>query len=173
MSQEEKRETTADERGEVKIARDFDFPRELIFDMFTDAKKAVKWWAPKEFTKLAFEFDARPGGAIRIDDRSPEGVVNRTTGTAIDVVVPELLSFRTSTKGGDLPRPWEALAVVTFEELGPKRTRVTVTNRILAAGSWEGDVGSLVGGFKGGWTESLESLQGELHHRAHAASSTS
>ena len=32
--------------------------------MFTDAKKAAKFWGPEGAVKLVFELDPRPGGAI-------------------------------------------------------------------------------------------------------------
>lgn len=152
----------AKEANSVEISRDFDAPRETVFKMFTDSRKATKWWGPEGYDKLVFELDPNPGGAIRIDDRSPEGVINRTSGTIVDIIAPELLVFRTSTIGGDGAAPWEALQSVTFEELGPKRTRVTVIVSVSAFGSWEGDVDSLKQGFKGGWTESFDMLEREL-----------
>jgi uncharacterized protein YndB with AHSA1/START domain len=146
------------ERSGVKISRDFDFPRATVFNMFTDSRKAAKWWGPKESVSLVFEVDPRPGGAMRIDDRHPDGTVFQTTGTILELVVPELFVYRSSTKRGDEPARFEALQTVTFEELSPKRTRVTALVKVLSLGSWPGDVDSLEEGFEGGWAESFQRL---------------
>jgi uncharacterized protein YndB with AHSA1/START domain len=162
MSQDWEKEPGVGERSAVKISRDFDFPRESVFNMFTDSKKASRWWGPESFVNLLFEIDPRPGGALRIDDRDPNGNVFRTTGTILDIVVPELLVFKSSTIRGEGAAPWEALQTVTFEEISPKRTRVTALVKVHAIGSWSGDLSSLEGGFQGGWGESFDRLQREL-----------
>jgi uncharacterized protein YndB with AHSA1/START domain len=161
MNQKWRTESTDGERSAVKISRDFDFPRESVFNMFTDAKKAAKFWGPAGAVKLVFEFDPRPGGAIRIHDQY-EGKTAKTSGTIVEIVAPELLVFRSATTPEGGTAPWEALQTVTFEELGPTRTRVTVLVKILATGSFPGGVESLEEGFQGGWGETLDMLQREL-----------
>lgn len=145
----------------MKISRDYDFPRESVFHMLTDTKTAAKFFSPEGAVKLRFEWDPRPGGAIRIHDRY-EGIVNQTSGTIKEIVVPELLVFQSTTTPGEGAAPWEALQTVTFEEFSPKRTRVTVLVKILATGSFPGGVESLEDGFKGGWGQTLDMLQREL-----------
>jgi uncharacterized protein YndB with AHSA1/START domain len=162
MNQTWSKESTDGARSAVKISRDFDFPRATVFNMFTDPKKAAKFWGPEGAVKLVFEFDARPGGAIRIHDRY-EGKTAKTSGTVTEVVVPELLVFRSATTPEGGTAPWEALQTVMFEELGPRTTRVTVLVKILATGSFPAGVESLEEGFQGGWGETLDMLQRELH----------
>ena len=154
-------ESTDGERSAVKISRDFDFPRESVFNMFIDSKKAAKFWGPEGAVKLVFELDPRPGGAIRIHDRY-EGRTAKTSGTITEIVVPELLAFRSATTPEEGTAPWEALQTVTFEELSPQRTRVTVLVKILATGSFPGGVESLEEGYQGGWGETFDMLQREL-----------
>jgi len=162
MNEKWKDEGADGERDDVKISRDYDFPRKSVFDMFTESKKAAKFWGPEGAVKLVFEFDARPGGAIRIHDRNSEGNVTKTSGTVTELVVPELLVFRSSTVFREGAAPFEALQTLKFEELGPKRTRVTALVKILALGSFPADVESLEAGFVGGWGETLDMLQREL-----------
>jgi uncharacterized protein YndB with AHSA1/START domain len=81
----------------------------------------------------------------------------------VEIVVPELLVVKTATTPATGTAPWEALQTVTFEELSPKRTRVTVRVKVLATGSFPGNVESLEGGFQGGWGEVLEKLRRALH----------
>jgi uncharacterized protein YndB with AHSA1/START domain len=163
MNQKPGRESADVERSGVTVSREFDFPRESVFGMFTDAKKAAKFWGPEGAINLVFELDPRPGGAILIQDRNREGDTGTTSGTIVEIVVPELLVFRSSTKFGEGTAPWEALQTVTFEEVGPRRTRVKVRVKILAPGSFPGGVASLEEGFQGGWGETFDRLQRELH----------
>jgi uncharacterized protein YndB with AHSA1/START domain len=150
------------ERNGAKISREFDFPRESVFRMFTDAQKAAKFWGPEGAVNLVFELDPRPGGAMRIHDRNREGVTGQTSGTVVEIVVPELLVLRTATRLGEGAAPFEALQTVTFEELGPRRTRVNVLVKVLATGSFPGGVASLERGFQGGWGQTFDRLQREL-----------
>jgi uncharacterized protein YndB with AHSA1/START domain len=161
MNEGWRKESTDGERSAVKISREFDFPRESVFSMLTDPKKAAKVWGPEGAVKLVFELDPRPGGAIRIHDKY-EGKTAKTSGTITDIVVPELLVFRSITTPEEGADPWEALQTVILEELAPTRTRVTILVKILATGSFPGGVDSLEEGFQGGWGETLDMLQREL-----------
>lgn len=161
MNPKGRKGSTGEARSGVRISREYDFPREAVFRMFTDEKKAARFWGPEGAVKLVFEFDARPGGAIRIHDQY-EGRTATTSGTVTEVRVPELLAFRTTTTPPEGTAPWEALQTVTFEELGPRRTRVNVLVKVLATGSFPGGVESLEEGYQGGWGETLDMLQREL-----------
>jgi uncharacterized protein YndB with AHSA1/START domain len=161
MNQKWAKESTDVERDVVKISRNYDFPRESVFGMFTDPKKAAKFFSPEGAVKLLFEWDPRPGGAIRIHDRH-DGITYKTSGTFLEFVVPEILSYRSATTPGEGAAPFEALQTMKFEALGPKKTRVTVLVKVLAAGSYPGDVESLEEGFMGGWGQTLDMLQRAL-----------
>jgi uncharacterized protein YndB with AHSA1/START domain len=161
MNQKWRSESTDGERSAVRIVREFDFPRETVFNMLTDPRKAAKVWGPEGSVKLLFEIDRRPGGAITIHDQY-EGKTAKTSGTITEFVAPELFVFRSATTPPEGTAPWEALQTVIFEELGPKKTRVTVRVKILAAGSFAGGVESLEEGYQGGWGESFDMLQRAL-----------
>jgi uncharacterized protein YndB with AHSA1/START domain len=158
MNQPGRKGATDDERSGVKISREFGFPRESVFNMLTDAKKAAKVWGPEGAVKLVFEMDLRPGGAIRIHDQY-EGKTAKTSGIITEVVWPEMVVFRTVTTVSEGSAPWEALQTLTFEELAPRRTRVTVHVKILATGSFPGGAESLEEGYHGGWGETFDMLQ--------------
>jgi len=161
MNQGRTKDSADGTREPVQISRDYNFPRETIFGMFADPKKAAKFFSPEGAVKLLFEWDARPGGAIRIHDRH-DGVTYKTSGTFLEFVVPELLVYRSATTPGDEAAPFEAVQSMKFEALGPRRTRVTVQVKVLAPGSFEGGVESLEEGFLGGWGQTLDILQREL-----------
>ena len=63
MSQKTK--ATEDYIGrEFVITREFDAPRELVFQAWTDPKHLAEWWGPRGFTNPVCQWDARPGGKI-------------------------------------------------------------------------------------------------------------
>lgn len=151
---------TASEQGAIKVTRVFDFPRESVFRMWTDPRKLAEWWGPEECVVVLSEVDPRPGGAIRVDQRFPDGEMRRMTAIFEKVIPPELLVYRNASLGEAGFSPWEARNTVTFEELGPKRTRVTVITAIVAGPQEERE--SLKEGFRNGWGQSFEKLQRAL-----------
>ncbi len=163
MRAAERRDNRAGDRSVARIARDLDFPRASVFRMFTDPKKAARWFGtPDGAVNVLFELNARPGGTIRIHDQEPGGPVHRTSGTVLEVVEPERFAFKSVTTLAEGSTPFEALQTVTLEEISPTRTRVVVIVKVLSVGSFPGGVPSLVEGFEGGWGQTLDKLQREL-----------
>jgi uncharacterized protein YndB with AHSA1/START domain len=162
MTGSRKYEMEVAQRTAVKISRDYDFPRESVFQMLTDPKKAAKVWGPEGSVKYVFELDPRPGGTITIHDGDHERIIARTSGTILEFVPPELLVFRSATTPAEGTVPWEALQTVTLEELGPRRTRVTVQVRVLSPGAFPGGIDALEQGFKGGWGQTFDMLERAL-----------
>ena len=163
MNPPAKEESIHTERSAVTVTRDYDFPRDSVFHMLTDRATASKFFTPEGAEKLLFEWDPRPGGTIRIHDRHPDdGVVYKTSGTIVEFVPPEILSFRSATAPGDGNAAFEALQTVRFESLGPRRTRVIVQVKVLSSGSFPGGIGSLEAGFRGGWGQTLDMLETAL-----------
>lgn len=149
-------------RDGVTISREYAFPRAIVFGMFTDAKKAERFWGIEGAVSRVFEIDARPGGAIRIEERDREGNVGRTSGTVLEVIVPERLVFRSATVMPGGTTPFEVLQTVRFEELGPRKTRVSAHVKVLELGSFPGGAGDLEDGFRGGWGETFDALEKAL-----------
>ena len=83
----------ADLGREVVVQRVLNAPRALVFKVWTEASHLVRWWGPDGFTTPRCEADARPGGAIRIDMRGPDGTVYPMTGIFQEVLPPERLVF--------------------------------------------------------------------------------
>ena len=55
------------------LTRVFDGPRQIVFKAWTDPGYVALWWGPHGFTNPRSELDARPGGAMYIDMRGPDG----------------------------------------------------------------------------------------------------
>ena len=151
---------TAREQGAVKVTRVFDFPRESVFMMWTDPKKLAEWFGPEGCVNVHSEVDPRPGGAMRVDERFPDGHTYSFNATFEKVIPPELLVYRNASPGTADFSPWEARYTVTFEELGPRRTRVTAITVVVAGPREERE--SLKDAYRAGWGESFDKLQRAL-----------
>lgn len=162
MTPSEKRPSAEREQTAVEISRDYDFPRETVFAMCTDPRKAAKWFlSPEGGVTVLFELDARPGGTVRTHGHHGDGHLFKTSGTFVELVVPERIVLKTVTTPPE-GVPFEALQTLVFDELGPKRTRVTVLVKVLTAGSFPGGADGLAEGFRGGWGGTLNLLEREL-----------
>ena len=146
-------------KHDLVLTRIFDAPRSLVWKAWTDPKHVAQWWGPQGFTNPVCELDVRPGGAIRIDMRAPDGTVYPMTGIYREIVKPDRLVFTSyALDAADKPM-FEVLNTVMFAEQDGKTTltvqarvinKTTVAERYLA-------------GMEQGWTQSLERLAAILH----------
>ena len=141
-------------KREVLLTRTIDAPRKLVFEAWTDPKHMAQWWGPKGFTNPVCEIDARPGGAIRIHMRGPDGSVYPMTGTFREVLPPKRLVFTAVAEDLDGNPHLEALTTATFEEEGG-RTKVTVQASAVGLSPL---APQMLAGMDAGWTQSLERL---------------
>jgi len=139
---------------EVAITRVFDAPRSLVFKMWTDPKHMAQWWGPHGFTNPVCKLDARPGGAILIHMRGPDGIVYPMTGVFREIVEPERLVFTAVAEDLQGNPLLEALTTVTFVEQGGK-TKLTVHAKAIGLAP---EAPQMLAGMEAGWTQSLERL---------------
>jgi uncharacterized protein YndB with AHSA1/START domain len=146
------------ERGLV-ITRIFDAPRELVFKAWTEPERVAQWWGPHGFTSPVCELDVRPGGAIHIHMRGPDGGVYPMKGVFHEIVVPQRLVFTTRAFEDEQGSPQlEALHTVTFDDLGGK-TKLTLQARVV---KWTPEVAEALAGMEEGWVQALERLAESL-----------
>jgi uncharacterized protein YndB with AHSA1/START domain len=110
----------------ISGTRVFDAPRELVFDAWTDARHISNWWGPRGFTTTTQEMDVRPGGQWTFVMHGPDGTDYPNEVVYLDVVRPERIVY---THG---PSPIFDVTV-TFEELGPNKTRMTMRSTFASA----------------------------------------
>jgi uncharacterized protein YndB with AHSA1/START domain len=139
---------------ELVLTRVFDAPPSLVFKAWTDPQHLAQWWGPHGFTNPRCEVDVRPGGAIRIDMRGPDGTVYPMTGTFREVVAPERIVFASSALDAQGKPLFEVLTTVTFAEAGGKTT-LTLHARVVTATA---AAAPYLQGMDAGWTQSLERL---------------
>jgi uncharacterized protein YndB with AHSA1/START domain len=141
---------------EIVVKRLLNAPRELVFEVWTDASHLSQWWGPDGFTTPLCEVDARPGGKIRIHMRGPDGTIYPMTGVFQEVVPPERLVFTTTPLDPNGHPLFETLNIVTFAEQDGK-TAVTVQAR---ATTWTAQAAPYLQGMEMGWTQTVERLAG-------------
>jgi uncharacterized protein YndB with AHSA1/START domain len=109
---------------EIVFTREFDAPRELVWDAWTDPQQVVQWWGPRGFTTTIHEMDVRPGGTWRHTMHGPDGTDFANKSTFLEVVKPERIVY--SQGGGKKDDPGaQFVATWTFEALG-NRTKLTL-----------------------------------------------
>ncbi len=139
---------------DLVFTRIFDAPRDLVFKAWTEAEHLKRWWGPHGFTNPVCEVDPRPGGAIRIDMRGPDGTIYPMTALYREIVEPERLVFTSAAldeKGNPL---FEVLNTVTFAEHAGK-TKLTVHASVVKATA---EAAPYLAGMDQGWSQSLDRL---------------
>lgn len=138
----------------IIMTRLFDAPRELVWKACTDPMHVAQWWGPRGYTNTVQQMDVRPGGAWRIDQRAPGGMVYRFKGTHREVRAPERMVRTFGVEG-----MFEDKVVVethTFEEEGG-RTKLTTVSRLESIADRDA---MLATGMEWGAKQSFDRLSG-------------
>jgi uncharacterized protein YndB with AHSA1/START domain len=149
---------TPEEGHELVLTRVFDAPRKLVFKAWTDPKIVAQWWGPHHFTNPVCELDARPGGAIRIHMRGPDGTIYPMTGTYQEIVEPERIVFTSAALDAAGNPMFEMLTTVTFAEQD-RKTKQILRTRVIKSTA---EAPRYLAGMEAGWTQSLERLAAYL-----------
>jgi uncharacterized protein YndB with AHSA1/START domain len=146
--------STPSER-ELAVTRDFDAPRALVFDAWTNPERIKDWMlGPDGWTMPVCEVDLRDGGAWRFVWRSGQGREMSMDGVYREVVPPARMIF-TESWGGDWP---PTLNTVILEEEDGK-TRLTLTMEYV---STHARAAAFSTGMTEGMTQSLDRLAAHL-----------
>lgn len=57
----------------ILMKREFDFPRDLVWDVYTNGEHMKHWWGPSKYDTVVHEFDFRNGGKWRVDNVTRDG----------------------------------------------------------------------------------------------------
>jgi uncharacterized protein YndB with AHSA1/START domain len=150
--------STQSSEWDLVITRVFDAPRQLVWQRWTDPTHIQQWWGPKGFTNPRCEWDARAGGAIRIDMRAPDGVVYPMSGTFKEIVEPERIVFMSSALDDQGNSMFDILNTVLFIDRSGK-TEMTLQVRVMKATAV---APQYLKGMEIGWNQSLDRLGARL-----------
>lgn len=137
------------ERGLV-FTRELEVPREEVFRAWTEAEQMAQWWGPHGFTNPVCKLDARPGGAIHIDMKGPDGTVYPMSGR-FNEVTPERIVFLSTPLDAAGHPIFEVLTTVTLSERDGK-TQQVVRAQI---GHVTEEAIPYIAGMEEGWTMTL------------------
>lgn len=136
---------------EIELTREFDAPRELVFEAMTKPEHVARWWGPRYLTTTVAALDLRPGGAWRFVQRDPEGNEFAFNGVFREIVPPERVSQTFEFEG--MPGH-VTIDMMTLEDLGG---RTKVTARSLFQSREDRDA-MLQSGMEAGAAESYDRL---------------
>ena len=110
---------------EIVISREFDAPRELVWEAWTNPKHVVNWWGPRGFSTTIEKMDVRPGGVWKQVMHGPDGANYPNKSVFKEVVKPERIVF--SHGGGREGGPGASfVSTWTFDAVAAAKTRVTI-----------------------------------------------
>ncbi|HUZ07630.1 MAG TPA: SRPBCC domain-containing protein [Candidatus Paceibacterota bacterium] len=115
--------STADR--EIVISREFNVPRELVWEAMTNPKHVVNWWGPRGFSMTIEEMDFRVGGDWKHVMQGPDGVNYPNHSVFKEIMRPERIVFshggkREGGPGVGFVSTW------SFENRAADKTRVTI-----------------------------------------------
>jgi uncharacterized protein YndB with AHSA1/START domain len=118
-----------------RISRDFDAPRDRVWQAWTEPERLKQWWGPRGFTTHTCTVDLRPGGFFHYGMRAPDGTEVWGRFLYREIVPPERMVVIVSFSDRELGvtrHPWspqwplQILSTMTLEALAGKKTRVSV-----------------------------------------------
>ena len=122
---------TVSQEADLTLTRLLDAPQELVYKCFTQPEHYAAWWGPEMFTTPVCELDARPGGAIQVAMRGPDGGTHAMTGSFEELVEFSRVVFKVGVPGADGNLLFENLNTIELsEEAGKTRLRLQV--RVLS-----------------------------------------
>lgn len=136
---------------EIVLTREFDAPRDLVFDTYTDPEAVSLWWGPNGSNTVVDVMEVRPGGRWRFIEKSDEGEYG-FNGVYHQVAPHERLVYTFEFEG----MPGHVmLETIDFVDLGDGRTRLVDT---AVFQSIEDRDGMLQSGMEGGARETMDRL---------------
>ncbi|MBK5232621.1 MAG: SRPBCC family protein [Thermoleophilia bacterium] len=138
---------------EIRIEREFEAPRELVWECFADPELLIEWLGPRRLKMRVEQYDFREGGEWKYIHSDDEGNEYVFFGEFRELREPELME-QTFTFVMDPPLPPQ-IDRCEFILLEGGRTRLVTTSTFQVK---EGRDGMLQSGMEGGVSEGNERL---------------
>jgi len=141
-------------KQEMIITREFDAPRALVFQAFTDPDLYIQWLGPRRLSVTLETFEPRSGGEWRYIQKDQSGSEYGFHGVYHEVLAPQRIIDTFEFEG--LPEKGHvALETLTLEELPTGRTRLTAHSVFQSVADRDG---ALQSGMEEGINDSYERL---------------
>ncbi len=147
----------------MRLARDLDAPRELVFQAMTDRALIPLWWGPGRYTTAVAELDPRRGGTWRYVSADEAGNEFAFRGVFHEVIADERIvqTFEFEPAAGHV-----SMETLTLTDLPGGRTSVTVDAVYQSVAARDAMVAS---GMEGGAAQTYDRLEALLASRLAAA----
>jgi uncharacterized protein YndB with AHSA1/START domain len=146
---------------EIRMIREFDAPRDLVFEAHTSCEHLKNWWGPRQYQVADCEVDFRPGGKWRVVHRSERGD-DEFYGEYREIVRPEKIVW--TFEWGGMPGH-VSVETLSLEERDGKTT-LTATSVYDTVEDRDGMLGS---GMETGAAETWDRLEEYLETLAKRA----
>jgi uncharacterized protein YndB with AHSA1/START domain len=144
---------------EVILEREFDAPRDLVFEAFSKPEHIGRWWGQAGSKMSACEMDFRPGGAWRFVEQAADGNEYGFRGEYREIARPERIVWTFEYEGLPGHISVDTLVFQEIEKAERRRTRITSTTVFASIEDRDGMVQS---GMAQGASESYERLANYL-----------
>jgi len=149
-------------KQELFITREFEAPRELVYQAFTDPKLLLRWLGPCDMKTKIDVLEPGSGGRWRFIHATKDGHEFGFHGVCHEATAPERL-IRTFEFEGLPERGHVVLETATFEVLPGDRTKVTIQSVFRSVQDRDG---MIMSGMEKGVVESHEKLDELLAQKA-------
>lgn len=138
----------------ITITREFDAPRDLVFNAMVDPALIAQWWGPRGYENKIEALEPKSGGNWRFIQTNPDGMEFPFHGVFHDVSRPERIIQTFEFEG--LPEPGHvSLQSMQLDALPEDRTKMTSRVVFLTVEDRDGMIQS---GMEGGMSEGFERL---------------
>jgi uncharacterized protein YndB with AHSA1/START domain len=107
--------------SEILMTREFDAPRALVWEMFTNPEHLKQWWGGGMHENVSVEMDVRVGGTYRFVGKMPDGTLVPFKGEYREIDPPSRVVF-TEIFDVDMARDHPSVITTTFTEANGKTT---------------------------------------------------
>ncbi|MCW9705541.1 SRPBCC family protein [Fodinibius salsisoli] len=105
---------------EIRLTREFDAPRELVFKAFTNPKHIGQWWGPDGFSTTTESMSFKVGGEWIFTMHGPDGTDYPNHIVYTDIKKPKYLKYDHYGHKDQEGDPPHFKSTITFENLGEK-----------------------------------------------------
>jgi uncharacterized protein YndB with AHSA1/START domain len=88
--------------NELTFVREFNAPRELVFEVWTKSEHLMKWWGPDGFTLTTASMEAAVGAIWKFIMHGPDGTDYPNKIEFTEVVKPERLVYKHCDDNGTI-----------------------------------------------------------------------
>jgi uncharacterized protein YndB with AHSA1/START domain len=143
---------------QIKVTREFDAPKHLVFKAYTTPELVRRWWHAKRGTMTVCEIDLRVGGTWRYVMNTPNGMEVAFHGEYTEIVPDEKLVTTEVFEGAPVPEGVDIPATINTLTLSESEGRTTATILIQAPDKMVRDA-IIASGMEDGLQDALDLLE--------------